>query len=144
MRHILTQHIQLESELSDLARQLLSHLGDAQTVALCGQLGSGKTTFVKALMAEMGLTGGVSSPTFVLQHEYQTGGGKVVEHWDLYRLKELPPELSEPPADGHIRLIEWAEKFPSLMDSADYVLKFELNPGDLQQRNVSLYASGSV
>lgn len=89
-----------------------------ETIALIGDLGAGKTTFVAGLVAALG--GGVAtSPTFALVHAYDGGRVRVV-HADLYRL-ERERELVELGLDDAIGdprtvvLIEWADRFPGVL-----------------------------
>jgi len=90
--------------------------GDA--IALCGELGTGKTTLVSALVDALG-GGGAHSPTFALVHEY-VGGRLVVWHADLYRI-ERAAELAELGLDERfgdprgIVVVEWADRFPEVM-----------------------------
>jgi len=81
-------------------------------IALHGDLGSGKTCFVKGLAKGMGWEGTVTSPTFTLIHEYRTG--KVLFHIDLYRLEKIDDlfaiEMEDCFHDGDITAVEWAEK----------------------------------
>lgn len=122
MSGVETTHILRSMADTDaLAAHFAAVLRSGDTVALVGDLGAGKTTFVRALCAALGITTPVSSPTFVLQHEYQ-GDSVRVEHWDLYRLNELPFELDEPPEEGTLRLVEWADKVPGLK----YEVRLEL------------------
>jgi tRNA threonylcarbamoyladenosine biosynthesis protein TsaE len=85
-------------------------LAPGDVVALIGDLGAGKTTFVQGVVAE------ATSPTFALIHEY--GGGRIpIVHADLYRI-ERARELDDIGLDDRIRagdaavLIEWADRFP--------------------------------
>jgi len=100
-------------ETSQLAAVLATTLKNKSSalIALNGELGAGKTTFVSCLIKSLGSKEDVSSPTFVLQHEYQCETLKV-EHWDMYRLKVVPDEVLEPLNKNTIRIIEWADKFP--------------------------------
>lgn len=107
-----------------LARVLATELEFGDSMGLRGELGAGKTTLVRWLV--MALGGGckqVSSPSYTLQNEYELPHGKIVEHWDLYRLQELPPELTEPPEGSTLRFIEWPEKAPGLVDSLSLVVE---------------------
>ncbi|MCS6961776.1 MAG: tRNA (adenosine(37)-N6)-threonylcarbamoyltransferase complex ATPase subunit type 1 TsaE [Deltaproteobacteria bacterium] len=75
-------------------------------IALVGELGSGKTYFVKSLIGD-----DAESPSFVLRNEYQVVVNQstfVVAHWDLYRLKNFPSELLFDDADTIF--VEWADK----------------------------------
>jgi tRNA threonylcarbamoyladenosine biosynthesis protein TsaE len=100
-----------EADTAAFAKQL-SHvvrLGDS--VGLSGDLGAGKTTFVRYFVeAYGGDAEHVSSPSYSLQNEYRLPERAFVEHWDLYRLQETPLELLELPEEHTIRLVEWPER----------------------------------
>lgn len=102
-----------EDAVAQLARALASHLGAPLTIAFSGDLGAGKTTFIRYLCEALGTMVPITSPTYVLSYEYPTRSGILIEHWDLYRVFEPVPELLEPPASQTIRLIEWAERMVS-------------------------------
>jgi len=108
--------IELDSA-ADTARagdRLARHVAGGDAIALVGDLGAGKTTFVAGLVAALG-GGAAASPTFSLVNEYP-GGRLVVWHVDLYRL-ERPAELPELGLDDMIGdprgivVIEWADRF---------------------------------
>jgi len=107
-----------------IAQTIAEILSAPRVVILRGDLGAGKTTLVKGWVAALraGSEDDVTSPTFTLVHEY-TGPKVKVYHLDLYRL-ETERELAtlgleemalEPDA---VVLIEWGEKFPSVIDLA--------------------------
>lgn len=107
-----------ESETAILAREFAEVVRSGDSVGLSGDLGAGKTTFVRYLIGAMGGNAGeVSSPSYTLEHEHKLPSGLVIEHWDLYRLRETPDELREPPAAGVVRLLEWPERCPGLNTS---------------------------
>ena len=113
--------IKLERVLSPLVRAKGVLLG------LYGELGSGKTTFSRYLAKAFGAEVPVSSPTFVLSHEYPCRGGIVIEHWDLYRVRGLSPqEIFEEQSAGKLKLVEWIEKDKELLQNADCVLSFSI------------------
>lgn len=122
--------LQSESDTKLLAEQVAQALMPGQSLGLVGQLGAGKTTFTRFLVAALGVEQAVSSPTFVLEHIYADKNGKeLLEHWDLYRLGALPEDLYE--NSSVIRVVEWADKFPEYMQDLDLVLKFSYNNEDL-------------
>jgi tRNA threonylcarbamoyladenosine biosynthesis protein TsaE len=104
-----------EAETAAAGRALASRLAAGSTVLLIGDLGAGKTAFVRGLAEGLGVPASeVSSPTFTLMQEYR-GGRVPLFHVDLYRLND-PREiedlgLDEIAADG-VLAIEWAERLP--------------------------------
>jgi tRNA threonylcarbamoyladenosine biosynthesis protein TsaE len=76
------------TELSDAAHALLNFIGDERTVIFEGEMGAGKTTFIKAICAAMGLKDNVTSPTFSIVNEYAAPAG-IIYHFDFYRIKNL-------------------------------------------------------
>jgi tRNA threonylcarbamoyladenosine biosynthesis protein TsaE len=101
-----------ETETRELGRTLALALAPGTVVLLVGDLGAGKTSFVKGLAAGLGIDPDtVSSPTFTLVHAYR--GRLTLFHVDLYRLEGVEPEelgLEELAADEAVVAIEWAEK----------------------------------
>jgi tRNA threonylcarbamoyladenosine biosynthesis protein TsaE len=96
---------------ADLALQL--EPGDV--VLVSGELGAGKTTFVRGALRALGVTGSVTSPTFVVGHAYEGTAGPV-SHLDLYRLAGMgdeDPGLLDPFfAPDAIAFVEWPERAP--------------------------------
>jgi tRNA threonylcarbamoyladenosine biosynthesis protein TsaE len=104
-----------ESETADVGRRLAASLQAGDVVLLRGDLGAGKTVFVRGLAAGLGnAPDEVSSPTFTLLQEYR-GGRLPLFHADLYRLND-PREVDDLGLDelgrDAITAIEWAEKLP--------------------------------
>jgi tRNA threonylcarbamoyladenosine biosynthesis protein TsaE len=87
-------------------------------IALVGPLGAGKTQFVKGLVAEIGASVSVTSPTFTLIHEY-TGGRVPVYHFDFFRIEDRQSAerlgLHEYFFGDGISVVEWADKFAELI-----------------------------
>ena len=111
--HLFSFESNSESETVNLARQLARFLSGGDILFLIGELGSGKTVFVKGLAKGLGLKPQtVKSPTFVLLHEY--AGRLPLYHFDLYRL-EGEQDLESLDLDRFfygegISVVEWAEK----------------------------------
>lgn len=108
---------QSEKDTRAIASQLASTLTAGTTLLLMGDLGAGKTAFVKGLAEGLGVAASdVTSPTFTLVHEYR-GGRLPMMHVDLYRLDradldELGMDMDL--ADQGVVAIEWAERLISL------------------------------
>ena len=105
------------------------HAGDV--IALVGNLGAGKTHASKGIVAGLGATSDVSSPTFTLVHEYR-GGRLPVFHFDFYRLN-APDEVLNIGWDdyldsGGVTVVEWADKFPVLLPDGTRWFRFEILP----------------
>jgi tRNA threonylcarbamoyladenosine biosynthesis protein TsaE len=104
-----------ESETAAVGRELALTLSEGAVVLLFGDLGAGKTAFVRGLAEGLGLEpADVSSPTFTLIQEYR-GGRVPLLHADLYRLDD-PREIDDLGLDelgsGAVLAIEWADKLP--------------------------------
>ncbi|MCD0487307.1 tRNA (adenosine(37)-N6)-threonylcarbamoyltransferase complex ATPase subunit type 1 TsaE [Pedobacter sp. MC2016-14] len=89
-----------------------------------GEMGAGKTTFIKEICAALGVTETVSSPTFSIVNEYE-GDGEVIYHFDFYRIKNLQEAYDIGYEDyfdsGNICLIEWPEKIAALLLQENYI-----------------------
>jgi len=112
-------------------------------LALIGNLGVGKTTLIRGIAAGLGVPPtSVSSPTFVLIHEYQ--GRLPLVHIDLYRLRHEAEAavigLAEQFNDTAVTAIEWADRFPSLLPGDR--LEIELAHCSPGTRTARLRASG--
>ena len=97
-------------ETEALAARLARSLGRGDIVAVSGELGAGKTTFVRGAARALGVTGPVSSPTFTIGHRYDAP--VPVAHLDLYRIAGLDAEEwgdLEPYFDGTVAFVEWPE-----------------------------------
>jgi tRNA threonylcarbamoyladenosine biosynthesis protein TsaE len=97
-------------ETEALAARLAAQLCAGDVVAVSGELGSGKTTFVRGAARALGVREPVSSPTFTIGHRYDAP--VPVAHLDLYRVAGLDPEEwadLEPYFDGTVAFVEWPE-----------------------------------
>ena len=109
-------------------------LGDV--IALTGDLGAGKTHFVKGLASGLASSHPVTSPTFSLIHEYYDGRLPLY-HFDFYRL-ETALETLQIGLDDYlfgdgVCVIEWAEKFPELLPPSTRWFDFSHRPDDTRQ-----------
>ncbi|HEX7080155.1 MAG TPA: tRNA (adenosine(37)-N6)-threonylcarbamoyltransferase complex ATPase subunit type 1 TsaE [Gammaproteobacteria bacterium] len=119
-----------EAAAGETARRWAAREPGSLLVALHGDLGSGKTTWVRAMLRGLGYSGRVPSPTYTLVEQYALERLKIV-HLDLYRLAAdeelenlgLRDWLDEP---GVWLLVEWPERAASIETLADLVLRFEI------------------
>ena len=115
--------------MQDLGRAAAAALQPGAVIALCGGLSAGKTHWTKGLVAALGSSAEVTSPTFALVHEY--GDGRIpVFHLDFYRI-ETAQELialgwDEYLEAGGVIVAEWADKFPELLPPGTHWRRFTI------------------
>lgn len=118
--------------MRDFAREFAGGLRPGDAVGLSGPLGSGKTTFVKAVVQAIHGVDPVSSPTFTFWHRYP--GKPPIDHLDLYRI-ENPAELAELGLEeafegGSIVFVEWWRNAGDLLAPLRWELEFEGKGGE--------------
>lgn len=118
---------QSAEETIAFGQSVAATLRRGDVLALCGELGAGKTHFVKGITSGLGADAAVTSPTFTLIHEY-FGGRLPAYHFDFYRLDDEDEALKiglDEYLDGDgVCLIEWADKFPALLPPHTRWLRF--------------------
>jgi tRNA threonylcarbamoyladenosine biosynthesis protein TsaE len=133
------------AETLDLAASLGGVLEGGETIALVGDLGSGKTTFTKGLCRGLGLadTRLVSSPTYVLEQVYLAR--LTVHHYDLYRLSSADELLAlgfeERIGPGRVIVVEWADRAAPVLPSDRLLVELRRpRGGDGETRTVDFHA----
>jgi tRNA threonylcarbamoyladenosine biosynthesis protein TsaE len=118
-------------EIEDVARSVVAQ-NPEKVILFYGEMGVGKTTFIKELAKELGVTEATSSPTFSLVNEYQSIYNQVVYHFDFYRLKKeteaLDIGVEEYLYSGSWCFIEWAEQIPNLIPESYSVISIKELP----------------
>ena len=121
--------------IREAAREFINHIGDQKVFAFYGKMGAGKTTFVKAVCEELGVSDVITSPTFAIVNEYTTATDAPVYHFDFYRIKKLEEVYDmgyeEYFYSGALCFVEW----PELIE--------ELLPEDAVRVTISENADGS-
>ena len=117
------------AETEAIGRQLAERIDVGSVLALKGELGSGKTLFVKGLVAGLGSSADVTSPTFTIAHEYR-GGRLPVYHFDFFRLEDSQ-SLARLGLDDYffgdgVSVIEWADRFPEFIPEQARRILFEI------------------
>jgi len=133
-----------ERSLKEIAKKFAKILFDGSVVLLEGDLGGGKTTFVRYLVEHLGGNGRkVTSPTFTIVNEYEVRFK--IHHIDLFRLNEM--EVDELPIEDYLEsdgicLIEWPDKLGAHVPANHFKIEFEFV--DENHRNVRLSSTGSL
>ncbi len=114
-----------------LAKEIGEGLKPGAVIALIGDLGVGKTVFAKGLAAGLGISEHVSSPTFTIMQQYETGKMPLY-HFDVYRIGDIS-EMDETGyedcfyGDG-VSLVEWADMIDEIMPDDTVRVKIEKDP----------------
>ena len=106
--------------IRDAAREFVQAIGQHTVFAFYGKMGAGKTTFIKAVCEELGVTEVITSPTFAIVNEYQVSNdATVIYHFDFYRIKKLEEVYDMGYEDyfysGSLCFIEWPELIEELL-----------------------------
>lgn len=127
-------------QLEEVAQKILDEKPN-KVIRFHGEMGVGKTTLIKQLCRNLGVTDATSSPTFSLVNEYETTANQLVYHFDFYRLNKETEALDMGIDDylysGNWCFIEWAEKIPNLIPDSHSVITISL----LEDGNRSLELS---
>jgi tRNA threonylcarbamoyladenosine biosynthesis protein TsaE len=127
-------------ETEALAARLAGRLQAGDVVTISGELGTGKTTFVRGAARALGIEEPVTSPTFTIGHRYR--GSVDVSHLDLYRFSGLSPAEwgdLEPYFDDAMVFVEWPEAGEGALPPARLAVRLEHAGGD--ERRVELVAT---
>ena len=100
--------------IREAAKQFIAAMEDNTVFAFYGKMGAGKTTFIKAICEELGVTDVINSPTFAIVNEYSSDEtGELIYHFDFYRIKKLDEVYDMGYEDyfysGALCFIEWPE-----------------------------------
>ena len=115
-------------------------------IALHGDLGAGKTTFVRYFLAALGVNGRIKSPTYTVVEPYTVDNRLNIWHFDFYRFNN-PREWEEAGfrdifASPGLKLVEWPDKAGEYLPQADLVLAIEVLPNETRQ--VTLTAQTAI
>lgn len=128
-----------ESKYPEIVKTLLEKYADVKIWTFEGNLGAGKTTFIKATLKALGYTDEVQSPTFSIVNEY----GDSVYHFDCYRLKSVYEAMDfgieEYLDSGKYCFIEWPEIIEPLLPNE--ILKIKIEHTENNTRNIAINLS---
>ncbi|PDP74151.1 tRNA (adenosine(37)-N6)-threonylcarbamoyltransferase complex ATPase subunit type 1 TsaE [Porphyromonas gingivalis] len=123
------------SDLGRAARDFIALMGENTVFAFYAPMGTGKTTFIKAVCEELGVSDVINSPTFSIINEYRSDQtGELIYHFDCYRLNKIEDALNLGVEDyfdsGSLCFIEWPELLePILSNDTVHVRIEELEDG---------------
>jgi len=118
-------------ETEALAASLAARLVDGDLVTVAGELGSGKTTFVRGACEALGVRERVTSPTYTIGHRYHAASGREVSHLDLYRFEGVSAAEwgdLEPYFEGGIAFVEWPEAGEGVLPPARFAVRMRHAP----------------
>jgi len=118
------------AQIHNVAKQFIDNIGTGKVFAFYGKMGSGKTTFIKAVCEELGVTDVITSPTFAIVNEYQSEQTpKPIFHFDFYRIKKLEEVYDMGYEDyfysGSLCFLEWPELIEEILPADVVKVKIE-------------------
>lgn len=115
----MTFEIKSLETIGDTATEFIRNMGDNTVFAFHGEMGAGKTTFIKAICEKLGVDDTITSPTFAIINEYRSDSGELIYHFDFYRIKSEVEAFDFGYEDyffsGSLCFIEWPERVDSLL-----------------------------
>ena len=141
--------IKIESldTIRQAAKEFIAGMDDRTVFAFRGDMGAGKTTFIKAICEELGVEDVINSPTFAIINEYRSGGtGELIYHFDFYRINKLSEAEDIGTEDyfysGALCFIEWPEKIEELLPGDVVEVAITENLAGAQRRPYFLCSFG--
>lgn len=106
-------------QIDEAAIEFIKTMGDNTVFAFHGDMGAGKTTFIKAICENLGVSDTINSPTFAIINEYRSDSAELIYHFDFYRIKNEEEAFDFGYEDyffsGSLCFIEWPERIESLL-----------------------------
>ena len=134
-------HLANIDDIHNAAQWVIEQAGTNQVICLYGSMGAGKTTLIKAICENLGVTDTVVSPTFALINEYNDGEGNPIYHFDFYRINKLE-EVYDFGYEEYFYstqgtcLIEWPELVEDILPPEN-VVRFRIEIDSHHSRTIS-------
>ena len=132
------------SDINIAATQIIDHLEVHKVIAFHGNMGSGKTTLIRATCIHLGVTENISSPTFSIIHEYKGMSESIIYHIDLYRLKDEQEAINAGLEDcvysGNPCFVEWPGKIAQILPHGVLNVYLERMPDDRRMLRIKVEA----
>lgn len=137
----MTINIDSIDHIRESAKEFIAQMGDSTIFAFFGNMGAGKTTFIKAICEELGVEDVITSPTFAIVNEYHSPSlTRPIYHFDFYRVKKLEEVYDMGYEDyfysGSLCFIEWPELAEELLP--DDAVKVEIKETGEGKREVTI------
>ncbi len=128
------------SEIDIFANRFVENMNHRKVFAFYGEMGAGKTTFIKAVCKILGVTETITSPTFAIINEYKKSDNEAIFHFDFYRIKNIEEAYDFGYEDyfysGQLCFIEWPELVEPLLP--ENVVRVQITVQDNDQRLISI------
>ncbi|MDL2222875.1 tRNA (adenosine(37)-N6)-threonylcarbamoyltransferase complex ATPase subunit type 1 TsaE [Bacteroidales bacterium OttesenSCG-928-M11] len=116
--------------INQTARKFIQQMGDNKIFAFNGNMGAGKTTFIKAICEELGVTDMINSPSFAIINEYSSNSsGEQIFHFDFYRIDDIEEayQIGTPDyfSSGFLCFIEWPERIMPLLPNETVFVRID-------------------
>lgn len=114
-------NIRIESldKIDSAAIEFINAMGDNTVFAFHGEMGAGKTTFIKAICENLGVSDVINSPTFAIVNEYRSDSAELIYHFDFYRINKIEEAFDFGYEDyfysGSLCFIEWPELVENIL-----------------------------
>lgn len=122
------------NQIHEAARTFIDHIGNDTIFAFYGNMGAGKTTFIKAVCEELGVEDVINSPTFAIVNEYLAGNGNTIYHFDCYRINKIVEALDMGCQDyfdsGNLCFIEWPENIAEILPEEAVAVHINVQDND--------------
>lgn len=130
-------------DLEMVAGKMMNFLPQHRVYAIYGELGAGKTTFIKAVGKVLGVYDTMSSPTFSIVNEYELGSGGRFLHFDFYRItsevEAAAIGVEEYFYSGDYCFVEWPERIPNLLPEKYIKVTITVKPDNHRQLDISTH-----
>jgi len=132
--------IQSLDTIHKTAQKFIELIGDNTVFAFNGKMGAGKTTFIKAICEVMGVKETVNSPTFSIVNEYESAEGRIIFHFDCYRINKVQEALDfgaeEYLYSGNLCFIEWSENIAPILPES--IVNVDIEETENGKRKITL------
>jgi tRNA threonylcarbamoyladenosine biosynthesis protein TsaE len=130
------------ASLDSIATKAIEFAGDRRVWLIEGDMGAGKTTFIKEICRQLGVSDTVASPTFSIVNEYDSTVGSIY-HFDFYRINDVTEAIQigceEYFFSGHYCFIEWAEKIEPLLPDSGVIVRINVVTEEIREFQFNTY-----